>query len=144
MANILGSFTGKTNWQTTAALQDRPNHELNLAEIIGTQKSTDEKWNEAKLTYWGTADLIAGSGTQRGYFVNEHADGNRDWGTFQGRITSAGGQVTLDGTWTFTGGTGTFNGLTGTGSYKGRMISPSELEMTWEGTYQLAAARAAG
>ncbi len=144
MANLSGSFTGKTNWQTTAALHDRPNHELNLAEIIGTQKSTDEKWNDANLTYWGTADLIAGSGTQRGYFVNEHTNGDRDWGTFQGRITSAGGQVTLEGTWTFTGGTGTFNGLTGTGSYRGRMISPTEVEMTWEGTYQLAAARAAG
>ena len=143
MPNVSGSFSGKVKTQTTFSLSDLPNHELNLGEITGLQKATDDNWNNARLAYWGLADLLSGSGTQRGYFVNERADGDRDWGTFEGRITTAGGQVTLEGTWRFSGGTGKFNGLSGSGTYKGRMPSPLEVEMTWEGAYQLAAAAGA-
>jgi len=82
--------------------------------------------------------VIAGNGPQRGYFVNEHADGDRDFGTFEGRIATSGGQVTIEGAWIFTGGTGTLEGLTGGGSYRGKMTSPREVENTWEGTYELA------
>ena len=63
-------------------------------------------WNDSKITYWGTADLIGGNGLQRGYFVNEHSDGDRDFGTFEGRIATSGGQVTIEGAWKFTGGPG--------------------------------------
>src|SRR6266705_5798381 len=139
MPNITGSFSGRTTSQTTVSLQDTSNHDLCLMEVRGVQKSQDEKWNNAKIVYWGTADLIAGSGPQRGYFVNEHADGDRDFGTFEGRIATSGGQVTIEGAWIFTGGTGTLKGLTGSGSYKGRMTSPVEVENTWEGKYQIAA-----
>ena len=55
------------------------------------------------MTYWGTADLIAGNGPQRGYFVNEHSDGDRDFGTFEGRIATSEGHVTIEGVWIFTG-----------------------------------------
>ncbi len=81
MSTLSGSFAGKARLQTTVALSDSPNHELNLVEVTGSQKSTDAKWNDAKVTYWGIADFVAGSGPQRGYFVNDHADGDRDWGT---------------------------------------------------------------
>jgi hypothetical protein len=96
------------------------------------------KWDNSEITYWGTADLIAGNGPQRGYFVNEHPDGDRDFGTFEGRIATSEGHVTIEGVWIFTGGTGTLEGLTGGGSYKGKMTSPVEVENTWEGTYQIA------
>ena len=85
------------------------------------------------------ADLIAGNGLKRGYFVNKHSDGDRDFGTFEGRIAASSGQVTIEGTWKFTGGTGKLKGLTGGGSYKGRMTSAVEVENTWEGKYQIAA-----
>ena len=91
------------------------------------------------VTYWGTADLVGGSGPQRGYFVDVHANGDRDIGTFEGKVKTAGGQVTIEGTWKYSDGTGQFKGLTGGGTYKGRMTSPTEVENTWEGTYQLAA-----
>jgi hypothetical protein len=88
--------------------------------------------------------LIAGNGPQNRYFVNEHADGDRDLGTFEGMIVTASGEVTIEGVWKYTGGTGNFEGLTGGGTYKGRMTSPTAVENTWEGTYELAAkARAA-
>jgi len=120
------------------ALHDVSNHDLNLIEVRGVQKSPDEQWNNSKITYWGTSDLIAGSGPQRGYFVNDHPDGDRDFGTFEGRIVTSGAEITLEGTWKFTGGTGKFKGLSGGGSYKGRMTSPVEVENTWEGKYEIA------
>ncbi len=143
MTTVSGSFAGKARLQTAVALSDSPNHELNLVEVTGPQKSTDAKWNDAKVTYWGIADLVAGSGAQRGYFVNDHADGDRDCGTFEGKIAASGEQVTLEGTWEFTGGTGKLQGLSGSGSYKGSMASPSEVDMEWTGEYQLAQAKAA-
>jgi len=142
MPTFAGSFSGRANWQTTVSLKDVPHHEMNVAEIAGPQRSTDPAWNDARITYWGVADLNAGTGTQRGYWVNERANGERDWGTFEGRITTAGQNVTLEGTWAFAGGTGRFSGITGKGTYKGRMTSPMDVEMSWEGAYQLVVAAA--
>src|SRR5437868_15118272 len=88
MTSLTGSFSGRATSQSTLALHDVSNHDLNLLEVRGVQKSPDEEWNNSKITYWGTADLIAGNGPQRGYFVNEHSDGDRDFGTFEGRIRS--------------------------------------------------------
>jgi len=139
MPDLSGSFSGKVTSQTTISLHDVSNHDLNLMEVTGVQKSTDDNWNNATITYWGTADLVGGSGPQHGYFVNEHADGDRDFGTFEGKIATAGGQVSIEGTWKYAGGTGNFQGITGGGSYKGKMTSPVEVENTWEGKYQIAA-----
>jgi len=138
MPNLSGSFCGRAAAYPTIALHDVSNHDLNLIEVRGVQKSPDEQWNNSKITYWGTSDLIAGSGPQRGYFVNDHPDGDRDFGTFEGRIVTSGAEITLEGTWKFTGGTGKFKGLSGGGSYKGRMTSPVEVENTWEGKYEIA------
>ena len=144
MPDLSGSFSGRATAQTTISLYDVANHDLNLLKVRGVQKSHDEKWNNSKMTYWGTADLIAGNGPQRGYFVDVHANGDRDIGTFDGSVKTAGGQVTIEGNWKYVDGTGMFKGLTGGGTYKGRMTSPTEVENTWEGTYELAAqARAA-
>ncbi len=142
MPAMTGSFSGNVNLQTAISPPDLPNHQLNLAEIAGMQKCSDEKWNNATITYWGFTDLLEGKGTQRGYFVNRHAEGDRDWGTFEGRVATSGGQMTVEGTWQFTGGSGKFNGLTGGGTFKTRMSSPVEVEASWQGTYELAVARA--
>jgi len=71
--------------------------------------------------------------------VNVHSNGDRDTGTFEGKVITADGQVTIEGTWKYVDGTGMFKGLEGGGTYKGRMTSPTEVENTWEGTYELAA-----
>ena len=100
------------------------------------------KWNNTAITYWGTTDLVEGNGTQRGYFVNVHGEGDRDWGTFEGRLATSGGQIAVKSTWQFTGGSGKFKGLTGNGMFKTRMSSPKDVEASWKGTYKLAAAKA--
>ena len=113
------------------ALKDAPNHELGLVAISGPQTVSDPLWNGATVSYWGMADLVSGSGSQKGYFINPHANGDTDQGTFEGTITTAGGAVTLGGAWKYSGGTGAFTGLTGGGTYNGRMTSPTEVDMRW-------------
>ena len=139
MPNFSGSFSGRATSRATMALEDVPNHEMHLATITGFQKSSDDHWKDSRITYADMSDLVGGNGTQRGYFVNTHANGDRDIGTFEGKVKTAGAQVTIEGTWKYTDGTGQFKGITGGGTYKGRMTSPTEVENTWEGTYQLAA-----
>jgi len=142
MTNLTGSFSGHIKSQSAIAVPDQSGHDLSLAEVVGTQKSADANWNNASLTYAGITDLIDGKGTQRGYFLNTRADGDRDWGTFEGRVTTVNGLLTVEGTYQETGGTGKFKGITGNGTFKTRMTSPRDVEATYQGTYQLAAAKA--
>jgi hypothetical protein len=121
---------------------DHPGHDLSLAEIGGTQKSSDANWNNATIHYWGITDLIEGQGTQRGYFVNSRGGDDRDWGTFEGKLATSGGQITVEGTYQNTGGSGKFKGLSGKGTFKTKMTSPKDVEATWQGTYELSAAKA--
>jgi hypothetical protein len=137
MPNFSGSFVGRVNSQAMAVVKDVPHHELGLVEISGPQTASDPLWNGATVSYWGMADLVSGSGTQKGYFINQHANGDIDRGTFDGTIATAGNVVTIEGTWRYSGGTGALTGLSGGGTYKGVMTSPTEVETSWEGAYQL-------
>ncbi len=137
MASIKGTFSGKITKQSAIPLTDQPNHEMSIVEVSGTQKSDDPLWNNSKITYWGVTDLIDGKGSQRGYYNNIHA-GGRDWGTFEGKVTTAGGAVTVEGTYKFSGGDGEYHGMTGGGRFKTVMKSQTQLECSWEGIYELA------
>jgi hypothetical protein len=140
MTDFSGSFSGRIRVLTTISLADISGHELQTVEITGPQSSSDANWNAARVTYWGVSDVVAGNGTQRGYYVNERADGSRDWGTFEGKVTTNQGGTVIDGMWRLSEGTGKFAGGTGQGTYKTRMTSPTELECTWQGRYELVAA----
>jgi hypothetical protein len=137
MPNFSGSFAGKASSQMTTVVGDVANHELGLVMISGPQTVSDPLWNGAIVSYWGMADLIDGSGPQTGYFVNRHSNGDIDRGTFDARITTAGGTAALEGTWKFSGGTGAFSRISGGGSFKTKLTSPTEVECNWEGAYQL-------
>ena len=112
MPSITGSFSGRITKQSALPLSDQPNHEMSIAEVSGTQKSADTLWNDASITYWGVTELLNGKGSQRGYYNNVHADGGRDWGTFEGQVSTAGGGMTVEGTWKFAGGDGQYRGRT--------------------------------
>ena len=137
MPQASGSFTGKTGSQAMVSVNDVADHEMSIVEVTGQQSSSDPLWNGATVVYWGVADLIGGNGTQTGYFMNRHPNGDTDSGTFEARLTTAGGVVTMQGTWKFSGGTGTFARISGSGTYTGRISSPTEVQTSWEGTYQL-------
>jgi hypothetical protein len=137
MPQFSGSFSGKSNSQALVALKDVSGHEMSLIEVSGPQTSSDPLWNGATVSYWGAADLVAGSGPQTGYFMNQHVGGDVDRGIFTGKITTEAGVATMEGTFNFSGGTGAFTSISGGGTYKGRITSPTEVEVNWEGSYQL-------
>jgi len=137
MPQVSGSFSGKSNSQAMVTVQDVAGHEMNLIEVSGPQVSSDPLWNGATVRYWGLGDLIAGTGTQTGYFMNTRPSGDVDYGTFTGTITTAAGVSTMEGTYKNIGGTGRLAGISGGGTYKGRITSPTEVETSWEGNYQL-------
>jgi hypothetical protein len=141
MSTFSGSFSGTIRTQTIIFVPDKPDHTLSLAEVTGTQKSTDPKWNNS-ISYWATTDAIGTQGAQRGYFVNDHGSAGIDRGTFEGNVSVVAGQPVVEGKWQYTGGEGSFAGLTGGGTFKTRLTSPTTLEATWEGVYELAGARA--
>jgi hypothetical protein len=143
MIDFSGSFSGHARTVTVLTVNDVPGHDLQVVEIGGPQTSTDEKWNNARVTYWAVTDVVAGNGTQRGHFLNEHSDGSRNWGTFDGKVTTTGNETTVEGNWQISDGSGMFKGVKGSGTFKTRMISPVDAACTWQGRYELAAARQA-
>ena len=103
MPSITGTFSGRITKQSAMPLGDRPGHELGIGEVSGTQRSPDPLWDDSRITYWGVTDLLGEEGTQRGYYHNAHPDGGREWGTFEGRVSAAGGAVNVEGTWEIAG-----------------------------------------
>src|ERR1035438_4398247 len=99
MNQIIGSFAGNSTQQSTITPTDQPNHAMNIAEVRGTQKSADPLWNNSKIAYWGVTDLLDGKGTQHGYFNNIHPNGGRDFGTFEGKVTTTGSGMAVEGTY---------------------------------------------
>jgi hypothetical protein len=110
---------------------------MSIAEVSGTQKSRDPLWDNAKVTYWGVTDVLGAKGTQRGYFDNLHADNGRDWGTFEGKISTKNGSSTVTGTWKYVDGVGKYRGIKGGGKFKVVMKSETEVECSWSGDYTL-------
>ena len=137
MPKMSGSFVGRVNSQAMATVKDVPNHELGLVQISGPQKVSDLLWGWSHGMDAGIADLVSGNGTQTGYYVNEHPNGDTRLRYIRKQIATAGGAVTTEGTWKRSGGTGAFTGITGSGTYKGVTASPTEIETKWEGAYQL-------
>jgi len=143
MNHMTGSFAGKITQQSTLNLTDQPNHAMNIAEVHGIQKSSDPLWDNSKIAYWGVTDLLDGKGTQHGYYDINHGGSGRDWGTFEGRVTTDGGGMTVEGTFKFAGGESKYSGITGGGRFKSVMKSETEIECTWEGNYELSKSQAA-
>lgn len=142
MPYITGSFSGRVTQHSGLPVSDQPGHELAIGAVAGTQSSDEALWNGASITYWAVTDVTDGNGTQRGYYNNVHPDGGRDWGTFEGKVTTSGGTTTVEGEWRFAGGDGQYRGIAGGGTFKTVMKSETELEATWDGTYELARAQA--
>jgi hypothetical protein len=141
MTSVTGSFSGTITKSHALTMNDLPNHSLSIGEVSGLQHSTDPLWEGSQITYWGITELLDGEGTQRGYYNNVR-DIGRDWGTFEGKVTITGDEMTVEGTWTCTGGDGEFRGVSASGNFKTVAKSENEIHATWDGTYELAKAQA--
>jgi hypothetical protein len=139
MSNITGNFKGMSTMQSMITLHDVPEHQLMLTAGKAVLKTNDSHLNGAKHHAWGTADLIKGHGQQHGYFRQHVSNGDSASGTYECKVTTVNGQLTMEGTWKYTRGSGQFEGITGNGTFKGKMISPTEDETSFEGNYQMKA-----
>ena len=140
MPAFSGTFSGSVELQSAIAVADKPNHQLSIAEVRGPQTSPDAKLDNAVITYSALIDVADGTGTQRGYFVNVHADGDSDFGAFEGTISPLNQEeLGCDGTWEFIGGTGQYKEITGKGKFTMR-ISSKSVSTSWDGVYELAEA----
>jgi hypothetical protein len=137
MPAFSGSYTGRVQSQSVSAVPDVDGHTIAIAIIPTRQKSSDPLWEGAEMTYCATTDTIGGNGSQRGYFINQHPNGDRDHGTFEGNVTTTNGSMAVQGTWKLTGGTGMFASVKGTGTFQARMTTLVDVEGSWTGTYEL-------
>ena len=105
MTDFSGTCSSKVQSQTMASVPGAADRQMGLAVMLGQHKSAEQKWNDAKLTYVGTTDLVDGKGEQRGHFHNAHTNGDTSFGTFEARVsTTPDATMTVEGTWTFAGG----------------------------------------
>jgi hypothetical protein len=137
MPSFSGSYSAKLGSQTVMSVSDRTDHLIGVSVVSAIQKSSDAKWNGAKVTIWGATDTVGGNGEQRGYFRNEHSNGDVDQGTFEAKLTLSGTETTIAGTWRSTGGTGMFAKITANGVFNGKQTSPTDSDATWSGSYDL-------
>jgi hypothetical protein len=138
MPAVSGAFSGSIHTQSVISLNDEPGHSLGIAEVQGSQSSSDPRWNNSSITYWGTTDMQGLQGVQRGYFLNDHGAAGQDRGSFEGNVSIAGDEIVVEGKWQYTGGEGEFAGIKGGGTFKTRLTSPTTVEGSWEGAYTLA------
>jgi hypothetical protein len=137
MPNFNGQLKSLSTGQTIVPCNDTPGHHIMLRWGTAQQSCSDPLFNNTRHSSTGVADLIKGNGHEHGYFVNEHDNGDREGGSWEGNITSNGDQITFEGMWKYTHGTGQFAGISGSGRFHGRMISANESEVSFEGSYQL-------
>ena len=69
--------------------------------------------------------------------MNNHPNGDQDYGVFEGRITTSGGQTIVDATLALGGVIILESSIRGGGTYKGHLPSADQVENTWEGEYEL-------
>ena len=106
---------------------DDPKHELVVLAIYrATTTSSDPDIDGTELIAYEQADEVAGTGTQRGYFIRHYKNGDIDYGTLEGthkttvKEDGSWETTTWEGTWHTTGGTGKFKNMKGSGTYRGK------------------------
>jgi hypothetical protein len=127
--------------ETKMRLADKAGHELNMVRRLDTLSYSDPVLGSGQAIVLSTNDVIAGSGTNRGYFEIAHPTGDKTFTSFEGTVTATpkpGGppEVTFEGKWSYVGGTGKFTGITGGGTYKGG-LTPAGPAYEFGGRYTL-------
>jgi hypothetical protein len=119
--------------RTVVSPGDDPKHELVVLMISrATTTSSDPDFNEAEFIVYEQADLVAGTGTHRGYFRWLHKNGETSYGSYEGIYKTSvkedgSWETTWEGTWKSIGGTGKFKNIKGGGTYRGKATAQEAL-----------------
>jgi hypothetical protein len=143
VARVSGKFTMKYSQQHPLPTGDQAAPVLLASEAKGSNANTGptEYMDGAAITIVEIADLTQGNGSHQGY-VRFAKGGETTLNRFRGRVTTtltAQKQpiTTFEGSWTKMGGTGRYAGGSGQGRYEGRILSPNEFSVEWEGDLNL-------
>jgi hypothetical protein len=136
---ISGVFSLKVGQQQALPVATPADPVLLLTQSSGTNRNTGKSayMDGAQVTNREIADLTQGNGPHQGY-ITEILGADTSVARFQGKVTTTLGPdqkpvTRFEGSWSKIKGTGQYEGVTGAGSYKGRMISPTEYTVEWSG-----------
>lgn len=136
---VSGVFSMKVGQEQTLPVASPAEPVLFLIQSSGTNRSTGKSayMDGAEVINRQIADLTQGNGPQQGY-ITEIQGADTSVTRYQGKVVTTLGPdqkpiTRFEGTWSKLEGTGQYEGVTGTGSYKGRMTSPTEYTVEWSG-----------
>jgi hypothetical protein len=116
---------------------------LLLSEATGTNRNTGKSdyMAGAEVINREIADLTQGNGPHQGY-ITFAKDADTTVNRWRGKVVTTLGSdqqptTRFEGTWTKLSGRGKYEGVTGSGTYKGRMLSPTEYTVEWSGEIEL-------
>jgi hypothetical protein len=138
-AQISGVFSMKVGQQQALPVATPADPVLLLTQSSGTNRSTGNAayMEGAQVTNREIADLTQGNGPHRGY-ITQARGADTTVSSFEGKVITTPGPdqkpiTRVEGTWSALKGTGQYDGVTGSGSYTGRMTSPTEYTVEWSG-----------
>jgi hypothetical protein len=120
---------------------------LDVCQGKNTNKGAAVFMDGASVQDQEILDLAQGNGPQLGYStLTQGADSSRV--RYEGQIATTLNadktpNTTFKGTWTFVSGAGQYAGLAGSGTYTGKMLSETTLQVDWTGSYSLESPTAA-
>ena len=144
VARVAGTLTMKYAEQHALPLGDQSEPVLLENRATGSNRNTGptDYMDGAEITSIEIADLAQGNGSHQGY-ITFSKDGETTRNRWSGRVKTvlvADGKTpvtTFEGTWTKLSGTGRYDGVSGSGRYRGRMLSPTEYSVEWDGEMAL-------
>ena len=127
--------------QATVNLDDVPEHVLQLSYDIYDHTCTCPEIGDFRQHIYSQYDLVAGSGTDVGYWTDETKTGDKVFGKHSSKVKTevnpdGSWEMTFSGEWVATGGTGKFEGVKGKGTFSGKG-GPEEMSYQWEGGFDL-------
>ena len=136
---VSGVFSMKVGQQHALPVADQAGPVLLLTQSAGTNRSTgnSDYMDGAQVINREISDLTQGNGPHQGY-TTEIKGADTSMARYQGKVVTTLGPdrkptTSFQGTWTKLSGTGRYQGVTGSGSYKGRMVSPTDYTVEWSG-----------
>ena len=128
---------GPTISRTVVSPGDDPKHELALTIRRDTTTSPDPDWDGTEQIVYAQSDMVAGTGTTRGYTIRLFKNGDTDYASFEGMTKTSvkedgSLETTWEGTYKVTGGAGKFQNTKGEGTYRGKVTAEGAFT-EWEG-----------
>lgn len=132
--------------QSKIDVPDMPGHELTQAigddELKTPDKIAGVSFDGAKVKVFRQSDLVAGSGTVRGYAIWEAKTGQKLFLIFGFNVPPyppGKDFAPFEGSFQWIGGTGTLQRIVGRGTMTGEISQRGEARYRWAGSYQQAA-----